>query len=60
MSFVDPVLDHVEERANKIMWTFKEFDSLNVHQLSAVRKLIHTAVKETRKHFENSTVGIKQ
>jgi len=60
MSFVDPVLDHVEERALKIIWTFEELDTLNIRQLAAVRGLIKAAVTETRKHFENATIGIKQ
>ena len=57
--FLDPVLDHVEERAHKIMWTFEELDSLNVRQLAAVRELITTAVTETRKAFENATIGVE-
>ena len=59
MSFIDPVLDHVEERAKKIIWRFEELDSLNDRQIAAIRELIKTALADTRKHFENATIGIK-
>jgi len=60
MSFIDPVLDHVEKRLEDTMWTFNEIDTLNVRQLAAVRELFQTALTDTRKHFENAVIGVAE
>ena len=60
MTFIDPVLDHVEKRVTDIMWTFKEFDTMNVRQLAAVRELVQTVLTDTRKHFENAVIGVEK
>lgn len=57
---IDPVLDHLEKNIDNTMWTFEDLDDLNVRQLAAVRELIQTALTDTRKHFENAVIGVKE
>lgn len=60
MSFIDPVLDHVEKRIAETKWLYEELTTLNIKQLAAVDELIQTALTDTRKRFENAVIGVEK
>lgn len=56
--FLDPVLDYIEERAEKLVWSFEEFDNITPAQQEAIKELIKTATTETRKKFSNAELRV--
>lgn len=52
MSIIDPVLDYIEDRIEKTMWTYGELDSLSREQLRAINELTQSALADARIKFK--------
>jgi hypothetical protein len=56
---IDPVLNHIEERIKDTIWLYEEVGTMNIRQLAVMNELIQSALTDTRNHFKNAVIGVK-